>query len=91
VFCSYIWASAYVEEMELIDCGSNASSEEQHIALQPCHSLRWVFVSCSGCRHDCNVSLFNEFFFYNSTECVRSQWWKELLVVDDNAGIWGVK
>jgi hypothetical protein len=48
-------------------------------------------VSCSGCRHACNVSLFNEWFFYNRTECVRSQWWKELPVVDDNAGIWGVK
>jgi hypothetical protein len=33
VFCSFIWTSAYVEEMELIDCGSNAGSEEQHIAL----------------------------------------------------------
>jgi hypothetical protein len=35
MFGSYldIWTSAYIEEMKLIDCGSNAGSEEQHIAL----------------------------------------------------------
>jgi hypothetical protein len=85
-----MWVSAYVEEMELINCGSNAGSEKQHVALQPCYGLRWIFVSCSWCRHDCYASLFNKCFFYNRIGCVRSQWWKELLVLDDNAGIWGV-
>jgi hypothetical protein len=30
----------------------------------------------------------DKYSFYYSTECVRSQWWKELLVLLDNAGIW---
>jgi hypothetical protein len=46
-----VLVSADVKEVELIDCGSNARSKEEHIALKPCDGFRWIFVSRSGFRH----------------------------------------
>jgi len=40
----FIVMSAYIEEVKLINSGSNAPREQQDIALQPCDGLGGILV-----------------------------------------------
>jgi hypothetical protein len=46
---------AYIEEVKLINSGSNAPCEQQDIALQPCHGFGRVLVERFGSRHCLNL------------------------------------